>query len=135
MSNSKIWAWIVTSKAVVGSSAITSFGRQIKAMAIMARCRIPPESSWGVSLVSPLRLVDTHPGQHLQDLPAEFFCRQRFFRGMDARASPICRPIFITGLRLVMGSWKIRLISPAEFNQVPMGSCQRSFPGCFFSGR
>ncbi len=31
------WAWIVTSSAVVGSSAMSSAGRQISAMASMAR--------------------------------------------------------------------------------------------------
>ena len=40
-------AWIVTSRAVVGSSAIRSSGRQDNAMAIMALWRIPPENSWG----------------------------------------------------------------------------------------
>ena len=43
----RIWAWIVTSSAVVGSSAISSAGRQISAMAIIARWRRPPESSKG----------------------------------------------------------------------------------------
>ena len=37
----------VTSRAVVGSSAIRSSGLLISAMAIMARWRIPPENSWG----------------------------------------------------------------------------------------
>ena len=40
----RIWAWIVTSRAVVGSSAISSLGLQSSAMAIITRCRIPPES-------------------------------------------------------------------------------------------
>ena len=40
----RICASVVTSRAVVGSSAMSSFGRSIIAMAIIARCRIPPES-------------------------------------------------------------------------------------------
>ena len=40
-------AWMVTSRAVVGSSAIKRSGSQDRAMAIMARWRIPPENSWG----------------------------------------------------------------------------------------
>ena len=44
---SRIWAWTVTSSAVVGSSAISSSGSQLSAMAIMARCRIPPENWCG----------------------------------------------------------------------------------------
>ncbi len=46
---SRICAWIVTSSAVVGSSAISSRGRQASAIAIRARCRIPPDSWCGYS--------------------------------------------------------------------------------------
>ena len=42
--SSRICAWMVTSSAVVGSSAISSFGRQAIAMAIITRWRMPPES-------------------------------------------------------------------------------------------
>ena len=38
---------VVTSSAVVGSSAISSEGEQASAMAIMARCRMPPENWCG----------------------------------------------------------------------------------------
>ena len=41
-SSSRIWAWIVTSSAVVGSSAISSAGSHDSAIAIIARCRMPP---------------------------------------------------------------------------------------------
>ena len=44
---SRIWAWTVTSRAVVGSSAISSSGSLIRAIAIMARWRMPPENSCG----------------------------------------------------------------------------------------
>jgi hypothetical protein len=44
---SRICAWVVTSRAVVGSSAMRRAGRVISAMAIIARCRRPPESSNG----------------------------------------------------------------------------------------
>ena len=43
----RIWAWIMTSRAVMGSSAMTSRGLQARAIAIMARCLIPPENSCG----------------------------------------------------------------------------------------
>ena len=43
----RICAWMVTSSAVVGSSAISRVGRQISAIAIMARWRRPPDSSNG----------------------------------------------------------------------------------------
>ena len=42
---SRISAWIVTSSAVVGSSAISTDGLQASAMAIIARWRMPPEYS------------------------------------------------------------------------------------------
>src|SRR5699024_8257557 len=44
---SRICAWMVTSSAVVGSSAISSSGLQLIAMAIMTRWLIPPESWCG----------------------------------------------------------------------------------------
>ena len=45
--SSRIWAWTMTSRAVVGSSPMTIAGSQARAIAIIARWRIPPESSWG----------------------------------------------------------------------------------------
>ncbi len=46
-SRSRICAWIVTSSAVVGSSAMSRSGSQERALAIMTRWRCPPDSSWG----------------------------------------------------------------------------------------
>ena len=43
LTNSTICAWMVTSNAVVGSSAIKICGLQERDMAIITRCRIPPE--------------------------------------------------------------------------------------------
>src|SRR5258706_3108342 len=45
--SSRICAWMVTSSAVVGSSAINSFGLHASAIAIIARWRMPPESLCG----------------------------------------------------------------------------------------
>ena len=39
-----ICAWVVTSSAVVASSAISSWGSQARAMAMTTRWRMPPES-------------------------------------------------------------------------------------------
>jgi hypothetical protein len=41
------WAWIITSSAVVGSSATIRCGEQASAIAIMTRCFCPPDSSYG----------------------------------------------------------------------------------------
>ncbi len=46
-SSSMIWRWIVTSSAVVGSSAMSSLGSQASAIAIITRCCWPPDSSCG----------------------------------------------------------------------------------------
>ena len=48
-SRSRIWAWTVTSSAVVGSSAMSRDGSLISPMAIIARWRMPPENWWGKS--------------------------------------------------------------------------------------
>ena len=45
--SSRICPWMVTSSAVVGSSAIRNSGSQDSAIAIMARWRMPPESWCG----------------------------------------------------------------------------------------
>ena len=46
-SSCRICAWTMTSRAVVGSSPMTIAGSQASAMAIIARWRIPPDSSCG----------------------------------------------------------------------------------------
>ncbi len=46
-SSSSTCSRMATSSAVVGSSAMSSFGLQASAMAIMARWRCPPESWCG----------------------------------------------------------------------------------------
>ena len=45
--SSRIWAWMVTSSAVVGSSAISSSGLHDSAIAIITRWRMPPENWCG----------------------------------------------------------------------------------------
>ncbi len=47
---SRICFWIVTSSAVVGSSAIRSFGSQAIAIAIITRCCWPPDICDGYAL-------------------------------------------------------------------------------------
>ena len=46
-SRSSSWACTVTSRAVVGSSAISSFGRRASAIASITRWRMPPENWCG----------------------------------------------------------------------------------------
>ena len=68
--SSRICAWMVTSSAVVGSSAIRSFGRQASAIAIITRWRSPPESSCGILLEPALRRADPDQAQQVQHVPA-----------------------------------------------------------------
>ncbi len=106
--SARISAWIVTSSAVVGSSAISSRGSHASAIAITTRWRMPPDNSCG------------------------YWCRRRSGSGMrtcrsnsSARASAAlwfipmcsrspsvsCRPTVKTGFSAVIGSWKIMPIS------------------------
>ena len=48
-SSFRYWAWMVTSRLVVGSSAMSSPGSQEMAMAPTIRCRIPPDIWCGYS--------------------------------------------------------------------------------------
>ena len=64
---SRICAWMVTSSAVVGSSAIRSFGRQASAMAIMTRWLMPPESWCGKAARAAGGIGDADFGQQLDD--------------------------------------------------------------------
>ena len=80
LSSSRIWAWIVTSRAVVGSSAMSSFGSHDRAIAIITRWRMPPDISCGYCLTRrsgdgmptrPERLDRPVPGLLLADLLVE----------------------------------------------------------------
>ena len=102
---SRICACTVTSSAVVGSSAISSFGEQASAMAIITRWRMPPDSSCGYCFTrrSGSGNADDHEavdgalhGGLLSRVP-----------GAGSSVSPICRPMVRTGLSDVIGSWKI----------------------------
>ena len=44
----EVCAWMVTSSAVVGSSAMISLGLQASPIAIITRCRMPPEIDAGI---------------------------------------------------------------------------------------
>ena len=77
-------AWIVTSSAVVGSSAISTSGSQAIAIAIITRWRMPPESWCGYS---PTRCVGRRDAHQLEQLDA---CARgrRAWRGRGGGAAP-----------------------------------------------
>ena len=127
---SRICAWIVTSSAVVGSSAISTLGWQASAMAIIARWRMPPESWCGYS-----RARRSGSG-----MPT----RRSISIGRAARGAPrsvlvehgasraIWRPMVISGLSEVIGSWKIIAISrPRMRRMAAASSVSRSTPPSF----
>ena len=95
---------MVTSSAVVGSSAIRSFGRQASAIAIITRWRSPPESSCGYC---PSRRsgAPIPTSRNRSSTCARVSAR---VAGRCRRsASPIWKPTGKVGLSEVIGSWKI----------------------------
>ena len=63
---SRICAWMVTSSAVVGSSAMRSSGSQASAMAIMIRWRMPPENWCGYASKRAVGLGDADEREELE---------------------------------------------------------------------
>src|SRR6476660_487852 len=124
--SSRICFWIVTSSAVVGSSAISSLGSQAIAIAIITRCCWPPESCDGNESMrrsgsgmptsrsrSTARLRAARP-----DLP---MCRRS--------TSSSCQPTVKTGFSDVIGSWKIiEMSAPRSLRSSPIGSASRLRP-------
>ena len=121
-----ICAWMVTSSAVVGSSAISSCGSQTSAMAIMARWRMPPESWCGYSSTRRAgKGMPTWASASMARSRASFLPMPRWARSV----SPICWPTVKTGSSALIGSWKIMLIWRPRTSRISRdGSCQRSRP-------
>ena len=119
----RICAWIVTSSAVVGSSAMSSAGSHINAMAIIARWRKPPDNSKGY-------MVAARTGSGNPTRPSISSVRSR----SSARdtclwirsTSPIWLPIVWSGDSEVIGSWKImamRLPRNLRMSSLSRGNC------------
>ena len=95
---------VVTSRPVVGSSAMSRAGSQAIAMAIMTRWHIPPDSSCGYASsrfpASRISTVSSSPSARMRASVA--------LRGRCARsASAICSPTVRIGLSAPRGFWKI----------------------------
>ena len=97
-----ICAWVVTSSAVVASSAMSSRGRQASAMAIMTRCRIPPDSWCGYS-------AQRRSGSGMCTSRSRSTACSLAWALVTARwartASAICAPTRIVGFSDRAGSW------------------------------
>ncbi len=101
---SRIWACTVTSRAVVGSSAMSRSGSSTSAIAIIARCRMPPENSCGYWRAR-------CSGAGMPTRRSASTARSRASRLLTLRcariASAIWSPTRYIGCIEVIGSWKI----------------------------
>ena len=97
-----IWAWVVTSSAVVASSAIRSLGSAASAIAIITRWRIPPESWWGY-----WRKRSRAAGRRTSSISSTARSCAAALLTSSCRliASVICGPIRSVGLSDRAGSW------------------------------
>ena len=119
-------ACTVTSRAVVGSSAISSAGSQASAMAIMTRCRRPPLSSCGYCFarssaagISVARSIRSTSGRR----------RTRFIPLWKRKTSAIWNPTVFTGFNEVRGSWKImEICAPRTLRSARASSSSRFRP-------
>ncbi len=100
----RISAWTVTSRAVVGSSAMSSLGSQARAWAIIARWRCPPESWCGY-------LSTASSGLGRSTMRSSSTARARACFGVMSKCtrsvSTIWNPTVYTGFSAVIGSWKM----------------------------
>ena len=92
-SSARICAWMVTSSAVVGSSASRSFGSHASAIAIITRWRWPPESWCGYASTARLGLRDADEAQELDRARARLAPRLLLVKAIAPRrsASRPCR--------------------------------------------
>ncbi len=127
MSTSTIWAWIVTSSAVVGSSAIRTLGLFAIAIAIIARWRMPPENSCGYCAMR--RSANGTPTTSSSSI-ARFSASSSFMPALwTSSASEIWFPTVSTGFSDVIGSWKIIAMSPPRISRSSFGDIfSRSSP-------
>ena len=123
---SRICFWIVTSSAVVGSSAIRSFGSQAIAIAIITRCCCPPDSCDGYESMR-------RSGSGMPTSRSTSTARLRAARPVmpmwRRNTSSSCQPTVNTGFSDVIGSWKIiEMSAPRSLRSSPIGSVTRLRP-------
>src|SRR6476620_4092641 len=124
--SSRICFWMVTSSAVVGSSAISSLGSQAIAIAIITRCCWPPDNCDGNESMR-------RSGSGMPTSRSRSTARLRAARPdmpMCSRStSSSCQPTVNTGFSDVIGSWKIiEMSAPRSLRSSPSGSATRLRP-------
>ena len=96
-------ACTVTSRAVVGSSAMSRSGSLARAMASMTRWRWPPDNSWGKADI--LRSGSWMPTMSSSSRTRSR-ARARRMPPWTSRGSATCFSTLCRGFRELMGSWK-----------------------------
>ena len=123
-----ICAWVVTSSAVVASSAISTLGRQASAIAIITRCRMPPDSwcgySWKRRSAAGMRTSRSSSTDCV-------FASRLDTLWWVLIASAICSPILMVGLSDRAGSWNTMARSDprclrSSLSDSPISSVPRS---------
>ena len=123
---SRICAWIVTSSAVVGSSAMSSSGSQASAIAIMTRWAMPPDISCGKAL---RRRSGSGMPTIRRSSSARASAALPFMLRWIRRTSSICLPTSATGLSDEVGCWKtIEIRSPRILRISSLETLSRSVP-------
>ena len=126
VSRSRICAWMVTSSAVVGSSAIRMSGSFASAIAIITRCRCPPDSSCGYDR-------SRAAGSGMPTSSSNSTIRARAFAPRNplcsASDSPICLSTVCSGFNDVIGSWKtMAILAPRICRNRDSGAPRSSCP-------
>ena len=101
-------AWIVTSRFRVGSSAIRNSAPQARANAMITRCRCPPESWWGY--FERMLSASASLTSRSRETASCVACFRPRPRRLVRSTSDMMLPTVKTGLRQLMGSWKIMAI-------------------------
>ncbi len=100
--SSRISRCTTTSSAVVGSSMMTTSGSSASAMAIMTRCRMPPESSCG----KPLILAGSIPTMSSSSRARAWRAARSICDRCASKMSSNCLARLDTGLRAFIALWK-----------------------------
>ncbi len=123
---SSTWAWMVTSSAVVGSSAISNWGSHASAMAIITRWRMPPDSLCGYSSMR-------RSGEGMRTRRSISIACARAASALTSRCARMpsisWSPMVKAGLSEVIGSWKIIAMRLPRRARISSGvSVARSLP-------
>ena len=125
-SRSRICAWMVTSSAVVGSSASTKAGSHSKARAMQTRCFIPPLISCGYWRIRS-RGLDSPTSWNRSATRDTVSLRETRLCTRNISAS--CAPTVISGFSECAGFWNTMAMRlPRSFAIAASGKASRSCP-------